>query len=878
MPLHPSQMPVVPFRALLMAILCLSAACSLPNQSDFSNPSLTGAMPRPVESEEGEDSQQAREQWIEGMHRTAPGVDWRSIEQDNLRVAQLERESALMSGAATAGGWNEVGSTNLAGSTFVTVPSTDGSELYIGTALGGVFRGPADGSDWQAIGDGVYGGAHVLLAIPPAGGGQDIILRGSSSFLWRSTDGGLTWQSPTGISAFSTIRRLIKFNDAQQTVLALVWKSNTWQLFRSTDRAASFSHVQTLNGQADIWTSRTAVGDLFLFENNRLLRSTDLGTTFSNFGNDMGATPTDVRFGGHESAGTSIFSVAAKVNGIWQLYRTTNSGNSWSNIDPNVGGTTGNGLAGMWSAFCTSATNPDLLVFGGVELWVSSDGGLSFDPMNWWWEHPQNRQHRLHADMMGVSVIEDTSLPSGERWFINCHGGTYESTDQFTTVDWLTGDGLGVSQYYSTHTSRRDPKYIHAGSQDQGYQSGALGTPATSGAWAEFIEDITGDYGHLSSSDGSHDLVYSDYPGFVLVVANEPNHTLYTVDFPSGFGGQWLPFMVADPDNKNAFYLCGMGIWRYQRVGTSGTWNSNQISNTSFSQPVTAIEFSPIDSNYAWCTTSNGKIYYSTDKGVNWTQSNTTGPGAHYFYGTTIIASSTLLNEVWVAGSGYSNAPVMYSGNGGTTFYDKSVGLPNTLIYGMCEAPDQSGHMYAAGQSGAYEFDPVTQTWSNLLGAEAPLTTYWSVEAVASQNIIRFGTYGRGIWDYYPESAGFFPYGELRDEPTHLPITPDERPLLGTTVTFSSSGMESYANGFLSVSGGSDDSTMFGGSLLVDLSQEVVRVPFSSNVWGNATVSVTVPNNPSLIGTEYFLQLAVRDTRQPLGWAMSHGLRAVVGQ
>ncbi len=90
--------------------------------------------------------------------------------------------------------------------------------------------------------------------------------------------------------------------------------------------------------------------------------------------------------------------------------------------------------------------------------------------------------------------------------------------------------------------------------------------------------------------------------------------------------------------------------------------------------------------------------------------------------------------------------------------------------------------------------------------------------------------------------------------------------------------MSSYANGFLSVSSAAGDSPLFGGSLLVDLSQEVVRVPFSSNIFGHASVSVTVPNNPSLVGSEFFLQLAARDSRQPLGWAMSHGLRAVVGQ
>jgi|FLOH01.1.fsa_nt_gi hypothetical protein len=853
-----------------LPFLALLVACSVETAREYSQAALTGTTPRPAESEENEENQLARMEWMESMHTTAPGFDWRAEEEANLLVAKAERENGLLNPTASNGHWNEVGSTNLAGSVFVTVPSTDGTELYIGTALGGVFRGPADGSDWQAIGDGVYGGANVLLTVPPVGGGQDIVLRGTTNALWRSADGGLTWQMPSGMVGFTTFKRLLKLDDAQQTILALVWKSNAWQVFRSTDRGLSFSNVQILNGQADIWTPRTGLGDVFLFENNRILRSSDKATTFASFGNTLGVTPADVRFGGHESSGNTTFSVAANVAGTWQLYRTVNSGSSWTNPRD---------LPDMWGAFCTSATDSDLLVYGGVHLMITHDGGNTlFQAMNPWWEHPANRQHRLHADIMGVDLIADPTLAVGERWFINCHGGTYESTDQFATVDWLTGDGLGVSQYYSTHTSRRDPKYLHAGSQDQGYQSTALGPPASSGSWASFLEDITGDYGHLSSSDGSHDLVYSDYPGFVLVVSHEPVHSVWQVGFPSGFAGQWLPFMVSDPQNKGEFYLCGTRIWHYQRIGGSGSWSHTQLGTQTFSNPVTALAFSPIDPNYAWCTTSTGKIFYSTDRGITWTQSANNGPGAHYFYGTTIVASSKYLSEVWVAGSGYSNAPVVYSVNGGLTFNDRRNGLPNTLIYGMCEANDGTGTMYAAGQSGAYEYDAPTQTWSNLLGSEAPLTTYWSVEAVPSQNIIRFGTYGRGIWDYYPQTAGFFPYGELRADPMFLQLEPSDRPLMGNTITFSTSGLESYAHGFLSVCSAADDSPMFGGSVLVDLAQEVARVPFTANIWGNSSFSLTVPNNPAILGREFFLQIAARDTREPLGWSMSHGLRAVIGQ
>ena len=39
-------------------------------------------------------------------------------------------------------------------------------------------------------------------------------------------------------------------------------------------------------------------------------------------------------------------------------------------------------------------------------------------------------------------------------------------------------------------------------------------------------------------------------------------------------------------------------------------------------------------------------------------------------------------------------------------------------------------------------------TWQDLAGISAPDQTYWSVEYIPELNTARFGTYGRGIWDF----------------------------------------------------------------------------------------------------------------------------------
>jgi len=844
----------------------LLAACSAPSSGILeSHP----PQPKGMEEEgEGADGQAERAKWIESMHRAAPGVDWRAIEDENRAVAMARREQSLRSRAPTTGAWSELGSRNLAGSTFAAVPSSIGAELYVGTALGGLFRGPKDGSAWTAIGDNAYGGAHHVVVIPPFSGSQDVLLRVVNGKALRSADGGSTWTSPTGLSGLGEVRRVLRLEDAAKTVLLVGKTGSGFKLWRSIDRAQSFTQTRTITGQPDLWTPRDALGSVFLWEHNRLYESTDGGLNFTQKGSAILITPSDVRFGGHESSGGATFSLAAKLSGVWKLYRTTDGGNTWLYRRD---------MPEMWSAFGTSITDENVICYGGVELWVSYDGGGNFDVVNRWWEHPGNRQFRLHADIMGVSVIPDASVLPGERWYVNTHGGTYESKTQLDKVNWISAVGLGVSQYYSTHTSRRDPKYVHAGAQDQGYQRSVLGAPGGGGPWADFTELITGDYGHISSANGSHDLVYSDYPGFVLVSEGEAAPVLRTVDFPAGFDGQWLPFLVADPVDPEVFYLLGSKIWRYQRTGPT-TWNYSQLSTQSFSPVLSALAFSPLDPNHAWCVTTSGTIHHSSDRGVTWILASSSGPGAHYFYGTTIVPSALDLDLVWIAGSGYSSAPVKHSSDRGVTWQDRRAGLPNTLVYGMCEAPDGSGRMYAASETGAWEWDPGAQIWNDLLGTDAPLTLYWSVEAVPSQNLIRFGTYGRGIWDYAPNTPGFFPYGELRGAPNLLTLRADGPPLIGQSASLLLAGAPPLAPGFLSICAASADAPAFGGWRLVDVGSEALRLNLTTGASGSVNLSFAIPNAPALVGAQRYLQAAVRDPAQPQGWALSHGLRALIGQ
>ena len=57
-------------------------------------------------------------------------------------------------------------------------------------------------------------------------------------------------------------------------------------------------------------------------------------------------------------------------------------------------------------------------------------------------------------------------------------------------------------------------------------------------------------------------------------------------------------------------------------------------------------------------------------------------------------------------------------------------------------------YFFAATEIGPYVYISEEGAWTYLSGISAPDQTYWSVEYIPELHAARFGTYGRGIWDF----------------------------------------------------------------------------------------------------------------------------------
>jgi len=718
-------------------------------------------IPRPPPTEYGEgfaDSRarkKARKEWIAARHRAAPGTDWKEVERRNGRDLMAQRRPGGPPPEPPPGLWVERGSDNQAGRMHAGRTSLDGNTLFAGSDRGGVWAGAPDGTGWAPIGDDVYGGAHFLWPRDPGTAGPDRLTAATAwTGVHTSADLGATWATPAGLPPIWMVRQVMG-SSADLSVLYLLstdyW---TWHLSRSVDGGASYTVLRTWEGagaaaEGDLWAPRDGTDALYFAHDGVLERSLDRGDTWEVLGS-LAAPGQNLRLAGSEAGAPDLYALASG-GGLSDcvLWRSTDGGAAWEEQGA---------LPDCWNVVAASIVDPRVVAYGGVELHVSRDAGESFAVVNGWGDYYGDPANKLHADMMAL-VVEPVAGRAGERWFIGTDGGLYQSDDRLGTVRNLSLQGLRVSQYYDTLTSAADPSHVAAGSQDQGFQV-TQGVAQAGEAYA-FNQILSGDYGHLSSTDGTHAIVYAPYPGFLLVSIGEDEPALAYVDFPGGQNRLWLPPVVADPRDPEAVFLVGDPLMRATR-SSDWEWSWERWSEPVFGsdgyETLSALGFSPADPARAIAVTSYGRAFTSADGARTWTPVATGLPGGQYFYGTALAFDPLSPDTVYLGGAGYEGPAVYRSTDGGASWEPWGDGLPPTLVYALTVARDGSGRVFAGTETGAWASPAGEQAdWADVLGGEAPITTYWSVEALAHENTLRFGTYGRGIWDLRLDTPACYP-------------------------------------------------------------------------------------------------------------------------
>jgi photosystem II stability/assembly factor-like uncharacterized protein len=668
-----------------------------------------------------------REKWLRDMHRCAPDINYEVINKEN-RLAKLKlnkrnlKEKPLkifnkqilldtFANGKIIGQWSEKGSNNQAGRIHIIDVDFQDNTIYAASAGGNIWKGTINGDGWICLNNSMQiRNIRMVKILRYSDKNRILVVGNSPAGVYYTDNEGLTWEKSTGLeipASWGWFNRGIVTNSQDPIiyVLGTEWDYNEWKsiscLYRSLDYGIKFEPVLKLNLNAnlmDIWTPKYENDKVFLIYKDTISTVNKDGTIENIASGKIVIEYSDINQillnGNYADGQYNLYtSINRSGNDSTFFFYSSNGGKDWEyrgNLKL---------IPFEKNSFNVSSLNPNNIYIGGVDTYRSYDGGRSWELVNYWWEYYNDIINKLHADIPGIMIFRNPFPNEFDEYiFIATDGGLYVSKDSLKTVKNISLKGLNVSQYYSTYTAApkvSDFGALFAGSQDQGFQR----CINDSNTILSFQQTISGDYGHLTSSDGGKTL-WTVYPGFAMVYKDLANSSISSVNFWDfkGKGGLWMPPIIALPDKPNFALVAAGGInndeaqiWQLELkeeaiLSLVFPYNFNQDKSNS---KISAISVSPLDNKYLFVLTNNGKFFSSTNYGETWSKLDSfSAPSSHYFYGSNIEPSLLDVNKLYIAGAGYSNPSVFVSYDRGKSFIAIDNGLPRTLVYDIAVTPD----------------------------------------------------------------------------------------------------------------------------------------------------------------------------------------------
>lgn len=694
----------------------------------------------------------ALEEWMNEIHGSHP--DWRIIEEKNQLEAMetsfnLKRRKAGYRMTATSeafaegmlkGTWNERGSDNISGR-IVNVEMNPATKIiYALSDAGFLFKGNLQGENWTSLNDQrPFEGSQMVLY---TNAGVDRLVVADNNKLFYSDDMGFSWNLSLGLSSnIYKIQKVVAISTNRKIIIAFACEGTSGAIYKSIDGGKNFTLLQSLTTNwfssklhspqnSDRAYFMSSSGTLYYITAGSALLYSNASSIFSAGCNSMAG----IKVG-------TVNTLYVETNG-GKIYKSINDGASWT--------LQSNRSCNDWIIFglFPSITSADKLYFSCIDLHKSSDGALT------WSAQPGNYYsniNNIHPDIMEIEEYLNPSTGTSITLIAN-DGGLHKSEDGMATTFNIGKNGLNVSQYYDVATF---PHGIVAGAQDQGFQINYEDSLGILG----FQQTDNGDHGSIATSNDGVRLwnwVVYQLRSRIYIPASKKYSSAISWTPTGTIASRWMPPMVADPDNPNRVYIGGsslvasgakiisaiMGIpfvmseLPYNFEGTTG-------------EKITALTISSLNHDHWYVGSSAGRFFYSLDRGINWTQtSGFASPAGYSNHPNIIYASSITSGLLFVGGSGYGLSSSVYkSDDNGLSFVPVNDGLPETSVYSL-DANKEETLLFAATASGPYVYVVATNKWYSMLGTSAPIVKYFDVQVLDDKSIVRFGTYGRGIWDF----------------------------------------------------------------------------------------------------------------------------------
>ncbi len=622
----------------------------------------------------------------------------------------------------------------------IAIHPQDPNVIYIGAALGGVWKTIDQGASWVPLTDDQPSLAMGAIAIDPVNpetvyaGTGEMNFSGDSYYgagILRSDDGGASWArlgekefvDPKGGGA--RISRLLV--DPNQT--STLYAATTWGLYKSTDRGESW--VLKLSSRTE-----AAVTDLILHPsdstvlhaavsvpsssfNKGLYRSVDAGETWqlldlgllsSQLGRIMVTqSPSDPQI--------MYASVGNAAGGSPQMFRLKSSdgGDTWERL-PDC--TANCNQSSYNNVIRVHPQDSNIVYQGAVSLYRSFDGGSTWTPTT-----------RGHVDHHWLVWDQLTNL------YIASDGGVFRINPDDSTSSLNTN--LGTLQFYAGFALHpTNPDIMLAGAQDNG-SSQYTGNP-------QWTQKCGGDgaYQAIEGPDGDpNNTWYCSSQNLAIRKTTDDGRSLQSAT--NGLdrtGASFIAPYLIDPAKSNILIAATMGVWRTENA--TGFWEQNSDMSLS-PNPIRCMAFAPMDSSTTYYAGAVGRIWRTTDTGATWTEVSKALPAVNV---THIAVSPQDSNRVYATFSGFGNGHVFRSFDAGDNWTDISGNLPNVPTPALLvEAQGVDLVLYVGTDIGVFRSLDDGISWERFSDG-LPTVRVEDLVLNPATGVLVASTHGRGAW------------------------------------------------------------------------------------------------------------------------------------
>lgn len=684
-------------------------------------------------------------------HNTREWLNYQEKQPEARTSSALSANWTNLGPNTSAGGYNGVGRINC-----IAFHPNNSNIIFVGAPAGGLWKSTNGGNTWLPITDNLVATLTIgisSIAIDPSNPNIMYIATGDKAIgnyfpfsvgVLKSVDGGNTWSATgqfPGISSLYIVNKVV----VHPSLTNILFAATSQGLFRSENSGASWESVVDGEYCYDIEFKPGSSSLMYLATRDKFFRSTNRGESWNNIGSLQGSGRMEIAVTpSNPSLVALVSSDRVEGGGFFGYFSSTNSGGSFDRKDDGtknllVSTPFGDGLGGQGIydlCITVSPTDPQTIYIGGVNLWKSSNGGRSWNLINYW--SPGNNNPGvtvIHADKHALEWQDNNTLFQGN------DGGIYKSTNGGAAWTDLS-NSLEISQIYRIGVSQADDKVI------AGLQDNSTKLKNSNGGWIDFF----------STGDGMENFIHPTNPN--IIYWESYFGQLYRTQSGSAANGEeitpqqagagaWVTPWVMDPNNTSTLYAGYTDVWKSTNQGSS--WFPISSNLTSSGGKLKSLAVAPSNSSTIY-TASDKNIWRTTNGGNSWNNIRTglpiTNDGIFIRYITVDLDDASIL---YITLSGYAeNQKVYKSTNGGNSWTNFSGSLPNVPANCLTIQPGGNEALYVGTDLGVYFRDASMSDWVSFNNGLPPMIVS-ELECKASSSKIIAATFGRGLWqsDYF---------------------------------------------------------------------------------------------------------------------------------